>query len=183
MGGMMFDWSSEAGRKAIEAASKGVASVFVLTDEMRDTQAGRLRDLCDLAAERALAAAGVEALVAEAVTAERERIAVWLESPEAFEIAAHGSGVRSLGDAVRSGVSHGSGDRPPDDFWREVPCGHPPEPMAWIGADGPFCHCGGGLDESRALPLPADARVAALIPCDKCGCVVGVGSGDEGEAP
>jgi hypothetical protein len=36
-----------------------VASVFVLTDEMRDCRAGRLRDLCDLAAERALAAAGV----------------------------------------------------------------------------------------------------------------------------
>lgn len=60
--------------------------------------------------------------------------------------------------------------RPPDSFWREVPCGHPQDPVAWWGAEGPFCHCGGGLDLKDALPEQPPEAPGPIVPCDKCGC-------------
>jgi hypothetical protein len=67
--------------------------------------------------------------------------------------------------------------KPPRDFWREVPCGHPPDPIAWVGDDClPICHCGSFLGGS---PLPSDCvdlppEIEFVIPCGKCGCAVGI---------
>lgn len=67
--------------------------------------------------------------------------------------------------------------KPPREFWREVPCGHPPDPIAWMGDDhAPICHCGCILDGS---PLPDDCvdlppEIEFVIPCGKCGCAVGI---------
>lgn len=57
-------------------------------------------------------------------------------------------------------------------FWREVPCGHPPDPIAARMPDGHLaCHCGWGLDDVQPITRvdPLD-----IVPCDKCGCYVGV---------
>ncbi len=69
-------------------------------------------------------------------------------------------------------------ERPPDSFWREVPCGHPPEPVAWLSPSGPVCHCGCGLDTTNVMQLN-DGR--QLVPCGKCGCYVSISGGDQGE--
>lgn len=66
---------------------------------------------------------------------------------------------------------------PPPEFWRETPCGHPPDPVAWVGDDQlPICHCGCFLDGS---PLPdgmvdLPPEIEFVIPCGKCGCAVGI---------
>jgi len=66
-------------------------------------------------------------------------------------------------------------ERPPADFWHEVPCGHPPDPVAWMGEDGAACHCGRLLNGDPTLPGP-DTRpdIQALVACQKCGCYVGI---------
>lgn len=56
-------------------------------------------------------------------------------------------------------------------FWREVPCGHPPDPVA-IWSDGHLaCHCGRILDDETPITRvdPYD-----IVSCQKCGCHVGV---------
>lgn len=63
-------------------------------------------------------------------------------------------------------------DRPPDDFWREVPCGHPADPIAWVNGEGSAsCHCGWILDAVPVLDVIDGMRI---VPCDKCGCFVGL---------
>ena len=47
-------------------------------------------------------------------------------------------------------------------FWREVPCGHPPDPVAIRVRDGLVCHCGWFIEEDGPL----------LQQCSKCGCHV-----------
>lgn len=61
--------------------------------------------------------------------------------------------------------------RPPDDFWREVPCGHPPDPVAAFSDDHWVCHCGWILDGSVTLDVIDGHRIK---PCGKCGCYPGI---------
>lgn len=62
----------------------------------------------------------------------------------------------------------------PDDYWREVPCGHPPDPVAMYGSEGkPICHCGCLLEVSHALPAPEEAP-GPIVNCQKCGCYVAI---------
>lgn len=76
----------------------------------------------------------------------------------------------------------------PDDFWREVPCGHPPDPVAMWTDDGePICHCGHGLkDASVALDPEAAAEAGApgpVVLCSKCGCHPAIPPKPESKAP
>lgn len=60
--------------------------------------------------------------------------------------------------------------RPPADFWREVPCGHPPDPVAWNSPNGPVCHCGTDLDPAQGIDIPEAPGPVVL--CQNCGCHV-----------
>lgn len=60
--------------------------------------------------------------------------------------------------------------RPPDDWWRELPCGHPPDPVAWLVWGGWTCHCGRLLDPMDAFPM--DGAPGPVVGCDRCGCHV-----------
>lgn len=64
----------------------------------------------------------------------------------------------------------------PDDYWRKVPCGHPPDPVAMYGDEGkPVCHCGVFLDPAAtgAFPVPSEAP-GPIVPCPNCGCYVAI---------
>ena len=62
--------------------------------------------------------------------------------------------------------------KPPADFWRPVPCGHPPDPVGWQNPEGLWaCHCGSLLNPEEVLPTrPGGPK--PLVACHKCGCVV-----------
>ena len=61
----------------------------------------------------------------------------------------------------------------PDDFWREVPCGHPPDPVAARVDHGWTCHCGGGLDPKDAISDgTVEGAPGPIVACGKCGCHV-----------
>ena len=64
----------------------------------------------------------------------------------------------------------GAATEPPADFWREVPCGHPTDPVAWAGPDGYVCHCGRLLDGKQGQHVPEAPGPVVL--CSKCGCHV-----------
>jgi hypothetical protein len=65
--------------------------------------------------------------------------------------------------------------RPPDSFWREVPCGHPPDPVAWVNPDGSaICHCGWQLARGEAHIRFDDSQI---VSCGKCGCYVAIEQG------
>ncbi len=61
-------------------------------------------------------------------------------------------------------------DKQPREFWREVPCGHPPDPVAWHNGAGHVCHCGNGLDDAKGIAVAAAPGPVVL--CQKCGCNV-----------
>lgn len=68
---------------------------------------------------------------------------------------------------------------PPASFWRVVPCGHPANPVAWIGRTGVICHCGSLLDPdaSTSFVMEHDGDGAAewpIVSCQNCGCHVAV---------
>ena len=68
------------------------------------------------------------------------------------------------------------GEAIPRDYWREVPCGHPPDPVAMYGRDGnPVCHCGCTLDPAKGqgLPQPPEAP-GPIVNCPGCGCYVAI---------
>jgi hypothetical protein len=61
----------------------------------------------------------------------------------------------------------------PDGYWREVPCGHPPDPVALYTADGhAVCHCGCGLDVEDGHKI--EGAPGLVQQCGKCGCHVAV---------
>lgn len=64
--------------------------------------------------------------------------------------------------------------KPPADFWRPVPCGHPPDPLALQLEAGWTCHCGAVLEAKNALPADVTPPWAPgpLVPCFGCGCTV-----------
>jgi hypothetical protein len=68
--------------------------------------------------------------------------------------------------------------RPPDSFWRPVPCGHPENPVAWVGPLGAVCHCGILLDVGTSTSFIRDhydgLEEWPLVPCTACGCLVAV---------
>jgi hypothetical protein len=71
--------------------------------------------------------------------------------------------------------------RPPDDWWRPVPCGHPPDPVAWLCEGGWACHCGKSLDPARKS-MVIDAY--DIVQCGGCGCAVGIPThNDRSERP
>lgn len=82
------------------------------------------------------------------------------------------------GAAVASSpVPEGQHNGIPDSYWREVPCGHPNDPVAMRAADGrPVCHCGNGLDIERAIDAPYEAP-GPVVHCDKCGCYIAIPPG------
>lgn len=69
----------------------------------------------------------------------------------------------------------------PREFWREVPCGHPQDPVAALSADGTraVCHCGCSLDRAQALSEQPPEAPGPIVPCSKCGCYVAVPERDE----
>lgn len=63
----------------------------------------------------------------------------------------------------------------PDSYWREVPCGHPLDPVALRNKEGDaVCHCGRGLDGVESLPDTPFGAPGPIVPCEKCGCYVAV---------
>lgn len=73
--------------------------------------------------------------------------------------------------------------KPPRDFWREIPCGHPPDPLAfWTGTTW-VCHCGwGALGDQSDLNADRKDAPFPLVSCQKCGCLVGLKPSDGGGA-
>lgn len=64
---------------------------------------------------------------------------------------------------------------PPLSWWRNMPCGHPPEPVAWwIVPDGPTCHCGRILDSTAGYEDPASGAPGPLVRCGECDCRVAI---------
>lgn len=64
---------------------------------------------------------------------------------------------------------------PPRNWWRAVPCNHPPDPVAWwIAPDGPTCHCGQILDPTDGHDDPASAAPGTIVQCGECGCHVAI---------
>lgn len=94
------------------------------------------------------------------------------------------TGIHSFNDCFLHGAyvgercphpEHGTGEGlPPHDWWRNVPCGHPPDPIAWQLPDGYYvCHCGCTLDPEHAIDDGVDADAPGpIVPCSKCGCHV-----------
>lgn len=66
------------------------------------------------------------------------------------------------------------GKETPREYWREVPCGHPPDPVAMFGEGGPVCHCGCGLEVATALPIQPPGAPGPIVNCQKCGCYVAI---------
>lgn len=57
--------------------------------------------------------------------------------------------------------------------WTGIPCGHPPEPVAWRDDGGRFvCHCARILDPTQAFPFESQGSRLLLVFCDGCGCHV-----------
>lgn len=75
-------------------------------------------------------------------------------------------------------VGDSPGWSPPDSFWRPVPCGHPAEPVAWVGPEGPVCHCGIFLDVGTSTSFVREHDESdvewPLVSCSGCGCLVAV---------
>lgn len=79
-----------------------------------------------------------------------------------------------LDAALSSSPSVGAVPEIPREYWREVPCGHPAEPVAMYNAERwPVCHCGQLLDTAGLLPAPPEAP-GPLSHCQKCGCHVAI---------
>ena len=61
----------------------------------------------------------------------------------------------------------------PQNFWRGIPCGHPPDPVAMRNQQGKWvCHCGMLADEFSAMEEPG---IGKLVQCYGCGCHVLLG--------
>lgn len=57
----------------------------------------------------------------------------------------------------------------PASFWRTLPCGHPPDPVA-VRINGEFvCHCGQALDPDRHGMI-VDGAPGRVVQCATCGC-------------
>lgn len=64
-------------------------------------------------------------------------------------------------------------DQIPEDYWRELPCGHPPDPVAVRDGEGrPVCHCGWYLDQQKGVGV--EGAPGPIVLCSKCGCHVAV---------
>lgn len=85
-----------------------------------------------------------------------------------------------VGDRCPHPEHQGATDgKPPRDWWRNVPCGHPSDPVAWRMPDGHFvCHCGCLLNPDHAFDEPAEAP-GPIVPCSKCGCYVALPRDEE----
>jgi hypothetical protein len=59
----------------------------------------------------------------------------------------------------------------PRTYWREVPCGHPPDPVAVVTEDGAICHCGWLLDQ-RITSFDVPGAPGPVRTCERCGCHV-----------
>jgi hypothetical protein len=88
----------------------------------------------------------------------------------------HGSGFPNTGSACEpSGAASTPINPIPRDYWREVPCGHPPDPVAMFGAHGePVCHCGCILDGEATSPEVVPEAPGPIVYCQSCGCHVAV---------
>lgn len=64
----------------------------------------------------------------------------------------------------------------PPEFWREVPCGHPPDPVAALTPAGRWtCHCARALDPADAISDgQKEGAPGPIVPCGKCGCFVAI---------
>lgn len=95
-----------------------------------------------------------------------------------------GKGIHSFNDCFLHGAytgdicphpEHNTRDGlPPRDWWRNVPCGHPPDPIAWLLPNGIYtCHCGHGLEATDAISEGGEEGAPGpIVPCSKCGCYV-----------
>jgi len=73
----------------------------------------------------------------------------------------------------RGATAPGVHDGIPDAFWREVPCGHPSDPVAMWTLDGhPVCHCGCIVDRANGPILETPEAPGPIYACQKCGCAV-----------
>lgn len=63
----------------------------------------------------------------------------------------------------------------PDDYWREVPCGHPPDPVALWTLDGhAVCHCGTVLNPADLIDGKFEDLPGPIVHCQKCGCYMAI---------
>ena len=58
-------------------------------------------------------------------------------------------------------------------YWRDIPCGHPPDPIAALDFDGhPVCHCGWRLNPEDGHSV--ESAPGRIVQCSGCGCHVAV---------
>lgn len=85
------------------------------------------------------------------------------------------------GDAASSlSVSASGATLIPRDFWREVPCGHPPDPIAMfvvverVDHDSYWvCHCGNALNPMESISDGVEEGAPGpIVTCSDCGCHV-----------
>jgi len=76
-----------------------------------------------------------------------------------------------IGRAKRAEAHNGI----PDSYWRDVPCGHPADPVAMWSDDGrAVCHCGWKLDPEDGVEI--GGAPGPVVNCSRCGCHVAVQS-------
>lgn len=93
--------------------------------------------------------------------------------PEILESIARPDQVE-LRTALRAALASESEEEPiPRSYWREAPCGHPPDPVAMYGRGGePVCHCGCILDQQDGIEV--EEAPGPIVLCSKCGCHVAI---------
>lgn len=93
----------------------------------------------------------------------------WEEAAQALQCLLHN------GSPQPESGSGEEGKAIPRDYWREVPCGHPADPVAMYSGQGdPVCHCGRILDlADRMAELPPEAP-GPIVYCQQCGCYVAI---------
>lgn len=60
----------------------------------------------------------------------------------------------------------------PREFWRDIPCGHPQDPVAAQVEQGWACHCGWLLDTESTREV--EGAPGPVVICDKCCCHVAI---------
>ena len=67
----------------------------------------------------------------------------------------------------------------PLDYWRSVPCGHAPDPVAMRDLLGrPICHCGVLLDAVAGVHI--EGAPGPVHHCPRCDCYVAVPEPSDG---
>lgn len=83
------------------------------------------------------------------------------------------SGIREIGASENGDALYAQNRRgvlPPVEWWRDAPCGHPKDPVAWLLPDGKYvCHCGTFLAGEDGV---GEHPQGDIVSCWGCGCYV-----------